>query len=146
MSSQSTLKIGSKKSNSESETKAFGFSLGTQLIAPTVIALYGDLGAGKTTLIKGIASGYANLTENAIQSPTFTLHHIYDGEKPLHHFDLYRLKSPQDFIDRGFEDELFSSSVVIIEWAERIESLLPKNALKITIKDIGPNNRTIEVA
>ena len=146
MSSQNTQKTGLTTSNSPEETKAFGFSLGQSLTSPTIIALYGDLGAGKTTLIKGIASGYASIAEDNIQSPTFTLHHTYSGNKPLHHFDLYRLKTPDDFINRGFEDLLFSDELVLIEWAERIADLLPSHTVKITLKESSPTSRTIEVS
>lgn len=113
-----------------------------QLLAGTVIALTGDLGAGKTHFVKGIASGLGY--EGEVTSPTFTLLHEYlGGRMPLYHLDLYRIQGAQEAIRFGIEDYLPSEGVTIIEWPERIESLLPKNAERWEIRILEDQSREI---
>ena len=102
-----------------------------------VIALIGDLGAGKTTLVKGIASGLLNIDEREVTSPTFTIVQEYSGAMPLYHVDAYRLDSALDLEAVGFEDYIDGNGVTVIEWADRITEALPPETLTISIEQHG---------
>ncbi|MDJ0652456.1 MAG: tRNA (adenosine(37)-N6)-threonylcarbamoyltransferase complex ATPase subunit type 1 TsaE, partial [Simkaniaceae bacterium] len=103
--------------------------------------LIGDLGAGKTTLTKGLASEITGISPHQINSPTFTYLNVYEGIQTLYHFDCYRLKGIDDFLERGF-DEYFGE-LCLVEWPEKIEAVLPKKRLFITIEYDGENKRVI---
>ncbi|MCX6345780.1 MAG: tRNA (adenosine(37)-N6)-threonylcarbamoyltransferase complex ATPase subunit type 1 TsaE [Armatimonadetes bacterium] len=121
------------------ETMALGEALGAKLAAGDVIALFGDLGAGKTTLTKGIAEGM-NLPDD-IHSPTFTLIHEHLGAVPLYHVDLYRLASEDDVESIGIEEYIYGHGVTIIEWADRMKTMLPPERLDIEIRMTGDETR-----
>ena len=123
------------------ETIDLGEKLGRLLAPGDVIALFGDLGAGKTTLTKGIAVGLG-LTAD-IHSPTFTLIHEHPGAVPLYHVDLYRLSSQEEIETLGLEEYIYSDGVTIIEWADRMKSLLPKDRLDITLRMLGDTEREL---
>ena len=128
------------------ETIALGVQLASSLPAGTVVALSGDLGAGKTALTKGIARGLG--VTDTITSPTFTLvneHAARDGRR-LYHVDLYRLDQPQQAVEIGIEEELAPDGWTIIEWAEKLGDVLPANAVRIHIDVVGENERRISVA
>lgn len=116
---------------SEAEMIALGRSLAGQAAPGTVIGLIGPLGGGKTTLVRGFLRGLGY--EGDIQSPTFTLITEYKTTPPVCHADLYRLNSKADIMELGLQDYI-ETHVVIIEWAERAEDLLPKDATIITIE------------
>ena len=120
------------------EMTLFGQEIGDSL--PSIVALYGDLGAGKTTFVKGLAQAVAHIPARAVSSPTFTLLNIYEGKRIVYHFDLYRLKSAEEFIERGLEDYL-SLDIACIEWPERIAHLLPPDTLHIEIAMEGEGRR-----
>jgi len=124
-------------SKSAAETLAFGRQLAASLKPGDVLALSGDLGAGKTCLVKGIAAGLGITQE--VTSPTFTLIHEYP---PLAHVDLYRLESAQGI---GLEDYLEAPWITVIEWAERCESLLPPHTKRIHLTVVDETSRQIEV-
>lgn len=131
---------------STEETMRFGEKIGAQCASGDIICLIGDLATGKTHLTKGIAKGL-NITEH-ITSPTFTIVNEYDGRLKLYHFDVYRVNDPDEIEAIGFDEYIFSEGISIIEWANYIEELIPKEeALYITIskpflhKD---NNNTIQ--
>lgn len=131
--------------NSLEETLRLGERLARELQTGDVVALFGDLGAGKTALIKGIARGLGITQE--VTSPTFTLVHEYAGGRlPLFHIDLYRLDSLEQALAIGIEDYLSGPGVTAIEWSEKIESLLPARATRIRITALDNNVRHIEVA
>lgn len=112
----------------EKETRAFGLSLAQNLSPGAVIGLVGDLGTGKTTLTRYIAEGLGIL--EMIQSPTFTIireHH--GGRLPLYHFDVYRLDDPDDLFELGYEDYFYGDGVTVVEWADKIKDLMPKETL-----------------
>jgi tRNA threonylcarbamoyladenosine biosynthesis protein TsaE len=110
-----------------------------------VLGLFGELGAGKTALVKGIARGLGIMQD--VTSPTFTLIHEYGGGRlPLFHVDLYRLDSVGQALAIGIDDYLNGSGVTVIEWAEKIEPLLPERTRRIRIASLGENARRIEVA
>ena len=113
------------------ETMELGRKLGELLEPGNVVALTGDLGAGKTTLTKGVAVGMG--IKDDIHSPTFTLIHEHHGNKILYHIDLYRLESELDVESLGIEEYIHSNAITFIEWAERMQSLLPKQRLDINI-------------
>ena len=132
------------ETNSVAETIAFGAQLASQLRAGDVLALSGELGAGKTVLIKGIAHGLG--VEREVTSPTFTLIHEYDGGRlPLFHLDLYRLDKMEQALAIGIEEYLLPAGATIIEWAEKIGPLLPENSIRIHIEHISETRRRIRV-
>ncbi len=109
------------------ETVAFGEKIGAALPPNAIVALTGDLGAGKTTFVKGLALGLG--INETVQSPTFVLLNIYQN---LYHFDLYRLSGEKDFISLGFDEYFHKGGVCVFEWPERISSLLPKETIHIS--------------
>lgn len=113
------------------ETIELGRKLGELLEPGDIVALTGDLGAGKTTLTKGVAIGLG--IKDDIHSPTFTLIHEHHGDKTLYHIDLYRLESELDIESLGIEEYIHSDAITFIEWAEIMQSLLPKHRLDINI-------------
>lgn len=130
------------KTTTPEETLRFGEELGKELTPNTVIALQGDLGAGKTTLVKGIARGL-NIEEE-ITSPTFVIISEYPGWLPLYHMDLYRISGIDEFLDLGAEELFYSGGITVIEWSERIRSILPPDCIRITITfDSDPAKRII---
>ena len=133
------------ETRSAEETLKFGEQLATALHHGDVLALSGDLGAGKTVLIKGIARGLG-ITQD-VTSPTFTLVHEYPGGRlPLFHVDLYRLDTIDQALAIGIEEYLNGAGVTAIEWAEKIDPLLPPRATRIRMESIAENVRRIEVA
>jgi tRNA threonylcarbamoyladenosine biosynthesis protein TsaE len=127
------------------ETIALGERLAAGWLAGTVVALSGDLGAGKTALTKGIARGLG--VTDTITSPTFTLvnEHTARGGRRLYHVDLYRLDQPQQAIEIGIEEELAPDGWTVIEWAEKLGDVLPADAVRIHIEIVGENERRITV-
>lgn len=115
--------------SSSEEMKEWGKSVGSLLRPGQVLALFGDLGVGKTTFVQGLALGLG--IEESIQSPTFVYLNQYVGKYPLFHFDLYRLKGAEDFLGMGFHEYFESGGISAVEWPERIESILPPDVLHI---------------
>lgn len=120
------------ETNSAEETVRLGTILGGLLQAGDVITLNGDLGAGKTCFASGVARGL-DITQR-VTSPTFTLINEYNGRLPFYHLDVYRLTSPEELEDLGYEEYFYGSGVTVIEWAERIERYLPNERLDIFIE------------
>jgi tRNA threonylcarbamoyladenosine biosynthesis protein TsaE len=121
--------------------------LGRQLAAELtgVVLLIGNLGAGKTTLTKGIVEGRGAASAEAVSSPTFTLIHQYDGERPVFHIDLYRLDEVREVETLGLEDLFRGSALVLLEWAERFPSLLPAQRTEIRLRVLEDERREIVV-
>ncbi len=113
----------------EEETRQLGIRLAELLKPGDVLALEGDLGAGKTTFAQGIARGLG--VEEAVDSPTFTIIKEYHGRLPFYHMDVYRLESSDE--DLGWDEFFFGDGVTLVEWAGRIEELLPDHAVRITL-------------
>ena len=133
------------ETHSAEETIRFGERLAAELQRGDVLALSGELGAGKTALVKGIALGLGIAQD--VTSPTFTLIHEYAGGRlPLFHIDLYRLGSIGQAVAIGIEDYLDGAGVTVIEWPETIEQLLPEHTTRIRIESLGETARRIEVA
>ena len=95
-----------------------------------ILCLSGDLGSGKTTLVKGIAKGL-KIKESDVVSPTFVLMNIYEGKLPLYHFDFYRLEDIKEIAAIGYDEFLYGTGVAVIEWAERLGELMPKERLEV---------------
>jgi tRNA threonylcarbamoyladenosine biosynthesis protein TsaE len=132
-------------SKNQKQTQEFAGNLARKFDQGKIVALYGDLGAGKTTFVQGFAKGLG--IEKRIISPTFVILRSYVGKKfNFHHIDLYRLDSEQDIIDQGILD-LFDDpkNIIAIEWAEKMEKILPKNLIKITLKYMNEKEREIDV-
>ena len=115
------------------ETDRFGKTLAKELRPGDVLAFYGDIGAGKTTLIKSIVSSFS-YPKSEITSPTFTYLNIYNAKLPIFHFDLYRFENEEEFLQKGFDEYFEANGICLVEWAEKIPSLLPKNTKKIFLK------------
>ena len=128
---------------SEEETFEVGRILGENAFPGQVIAFYGDLGAGKTAMTKGIAAGLG--IRDLVVSPTFTILCSYEGGRmPLHHLDVYRIEDPDEMEEIGLDDCFAAGGVTAIEWAENIEELLPPDTLRITmLYDAAPTGRRI---
>jgi tRNA threonylcarbamoyladenosine biosynthesis protein TsaE len=126
------------------EMHALGKNLMEQSPCTNLFCFFGPLGAGKTTLIKGIAESLG-IPPHHVNSPTFQYLNMYSGRKKLIHFDLWRLKSEKEFFDLGFEEFLSSDVIVCIEWAEKLGEELPEKATKITIRHSSDGGRIVEV-
>lgn len=126
---------GAKHELTLDEMTKWGEALGARLVAPCVVTLAGDLGAGKTTLVQAIARGYG--VRDAVTSPTFALVHEYGAPKSaVFHLDLYRLEGPHQLANLGWEDILASGAVVLIEWPDRAGSELPPAAEEIILAHV----------
>ena len=120
------------QTHSPEETWALAANLANELPPGTVIALHGDLGAGKTCFIQGFAAALG--IDEPITSPTYTIIGEYEGRLPLHHIDLYRLSGPEEALGLGLEEYFDANGITAIEWAERAEGLLPPDLLHIRIE------------
>lgn len=129
---------------SSEDTIALGVKIAELLKPGNIIALYGELGSGKTTLVRGIARGLGVGKEIEITSPTFVLMNVYPGRIPIYHFDLYRLSGAADLYELGFEDYFYTGGLSVIEWAEKAEILIPPDAIRLNLSTIGDNRRRIQ--
>lgn len=131
-------------SNSVEETIAIGEKIASVISSPKVISLYGDLGAGKTHFVKGLAIGLGSFDQ--VTSPTFTIMNEYQGRMPIYHFDMYRLSSAEEAEGLGFA-EFFDKStlrgVSVVEWPENVEGLIPNDSMKITIQKADSDSARI---
>lgn len=127
-------------SNSEAETENLARALADVLEPGTVIALVGNLGAGKTRLVRAICEALG-IDRREVASPTFVLVHEYEGRLPVYHFDTYRLQQPADFLKLGADEYLTSDGVCLIEWADRVADLLPADHLRVEIAATGETSR-----
>jgi tRNA threonylcarbamoyladenosine biosynthesis protein TsaE len=119
--------------NAAEETRAVGRKLGTILGKGDLVALTGELGAGKTCLAQGIAQGLEVPQESYVRSPSFVILNVHQGRSVLYHLDLYRIQGPAELEDLGYREIFYGEGVTVIEWAERITDLLPENHLRIRI-------------
>lgn len=133
-------------SNSPAETKSVAADIVKELNAGSVICMYGDLGAGKTAFVQGMAQALG--IDDHITSPTFTIVNEYYGKMPLYHFDVYRIGCSDEMFEIGFDEYINGDGISVIEWAELIEDILPDEYIKVTIlKDIekGEDYRKIVI-
>jgi tRNA threonylcarbamoyladenosine biosynthesis protein TsaE len=131
---------------SAAETVALGETLAPLLGPPKLVLLRGDLGAGKTTLVKGIAQGFKAASQDDVTSPTFTLVHEYRGPTvTLYHIDLYRVDTPRELETLGIDDLMGENSVLLIEWGEKFARFERERDVEIVLARISENERKIAV-
>lgn len=123
---------------------ALGKKMALMLMDPNVVVLTGELGAGKTVFVKGLAEGVGVKTERVL-SPTFNFVHEYHGDKNLYHFDLYRMSNVSELKEIGWEDYLERDGLVVIEWGEKAASLLPERYYSVSFVILNENEREIDV-
>jgi tRNA threonylcarbamoyladenosine biosynthesis protein TsaE len=135
---------------SAEETVRLGQQLGAALGAGVLVALYGDLGAGKTHLVKGLAAAFG-VPPDEVRSPTFALVHAHDGADPatgdpvpVYHLDAYRLSGEDEMVDLGFEEYAYGEGACFLEWPERVEGLVPGDAVRLRLTHQGADRRRIE--
>jgi len=133
-------------SQSPEQTIALGQRIGRQLHGGEVIAIVGPLGSGKTHLIKGIAVGAGVADRQAVNSPTFVIVNQYEGRFDIYHIDAYRLDSVAEFEMLGFDDLCYPESIVLIEWADKVEAAIgDADPIRIDLCHNGPKTRTIHI-
>ena len=125
----------------ETETLALAHDFAQTLRAGIVVALTGDLGSGKTVFARGIVQALG--IDGKVPSPTFTLINEYNGTIPLYHMDLYRLNSIREIEDIGVVDYFYGDGICLIEWAEKLENLLPEDAVFVSFRQIDETSREI---
>ena len=130
-------------SRSEAQTEAIGEQFAKKLADGTVVAMYGDLGAGKTAFVRGMARGMG-LT-NRVSSPTFTIVNEYCGERELIHFDMYRLNDSDELFDIGWEDYLARGAVCAVEWSEKVDDAFYGDETIVHIEKLGDTERKITI-
>jgi tRNA threonylcarbamoyladenosine biosynthesis protein TsaE len=133
--------------NSPEETIALGRELASQLAPPKIVVLRGDLGAGKTTLVKGIAEGFQAASHDDVTSPTFTLIHEYRGPAvTLYHIDLYRIDTARELDTLALDDLMTDNSILLIEWGEKFARFQRERDVEIAIERVSENKRTMKIA
>ncbi len=135
------------QTHSPEETTRLGRKLAADLRPGTVVLLRGDLGAGKTTLVKGIAEGFGAARAEDVTSPTFTLIHEYRGpEATLYHIDLYRIDTQRELDTLALDDLMTEKSVLLIEWGEKFERFAKERDVEIAIEHRGGDERLVKIA
>lgn len=129
---------------SAEETRALGALLGSLLVPGVVVALYGDLGTGKTVFVQGVVRGLG--FEGYVSSPSFVIVNEYDARLPVFHIDLYRTEGPDPLAGVDYREFLWSDGVALVEWAERAGALLPEDRLDVTIRAEDRSTRELDVA
>jgi tRNA threonylcarbamoyladenosine biosynthesis protein TsaE len=132
--------------HSPEETIGLGRSLAASLAPPKLVLLRGDLGAGKTTLVKGIAEGFQAAAQEHVTSPTFTLVHEYRGPSVnVYHIDLYRVDTPRQLETLGIDDLVAENSILLIEWGEKFVRFVRERDVEISLERVGENERRVKV-
>jgi len=132
--------------HSAEETIALGRELAAALTPPKLVILRGDLGAGKTTLVKGIAEGFQAASQEQVTSPTFTLIHEYRGASAnLYHIDLYRVDTPRELETLGLDDLFAENSILLIEWGEKFPRFQRQRDVELALERVGENDRKIQM-
>ena len=136
---------GIYRTHSGEETVALGEKLAARFPPGSVVLLIGNLGAGKTTLAKGIAKGLGAAEPEEVTSPTYTLIHEFGDPVRLYHVDLYRLDEARQAASLGLEELFDSGAVVLIEWGERFREQMPESCIEVRLRRLGDEEREIEV-
>ena len=131
-------------SKNQKETIKLGERLGRLLSEGNIVALTGQLGAGKTTFIKGVAKGLGVKGSKYVNSPSFVIVKEYKGRLPLYHFDVYRLEDPLALDTVGYQEYFYGKGATMIEWADKIKQLLPEEYLELALSLKGPDEREIK--
>lgn len=129
--------------HNEKETEAAGAELAERLAPGSVVAMYGDLGAGKTAFVRGMSRGLG--INFPVSSPTFTVVNEYPGKVPLFHFDMYRLGSADELFDIGWDDYLERGGICAVEWSENVEEAFEPGTVKVLIRKLSENEREISM-
>ncbi|NCB51148.1 MAG: tRNA (adenosine(37)-N6)-threonylcarbamoyltransferase complex ATPase subunit type 1 TsaE [Clostridia bacterium] len=129
--------------NSESETEKLGENFAASLPDGSVVAMYGELGAGKTAFVRGMAMGMG--LNCHVSSPTFTIVNEYNGPRTLIHFDMYRLNSPDELFDIGWDDYLARNAVCAVEWSENVEAAFLGDEITVRFEKLSDNSRRITI-
>ena len=132
-------------SHSEVETRELARKLAASFVPGDVIVLVGPLGAGKTVFVKGLVEG-CGLDISRVHSPSFTMVNEYPGERPLYHFDLYRIEDLHELIEMGYDDYLSRDGVVVIEWGEKAAELLPSRYYRVEFEIKSEGERGIDIS
>jgi tRNA threonylcarbamoyladenosine biosynthesis protein TsaE len=133
--------------HSPEETVDLGRKLAAMLEPPKLVLLRGDLGAGKTTLVKGIAEAFHAATQEDVTSPTFTLVHEYRGpQASLYHIDLYRVDTPRELETLGLDDLISEKSILLIEWGEKFPRFRDERDVEIALERVSENERKVTVS
>lgn len=130
------------RSDSPEQTHAWGVRLGQLLQPGDFVGLVGDLGAGKTHLVRGVAEG-AGVSRSEVASPTFAIVYPYRGRLPLYHADLYRLADYDELYATGFLDLMTGDGAMLVEWLDRIPEAAPREYLRLTLRDVGEESREL---
>ena len=133
------------RTRSDEETAAVGAAIAERLMPPAVVMLIGDLGAGKTTLAKGLVAALGAAPAEDVLSPTFSLVHEYKGDPKVYHLDLYRLETVPEIETLGLEDLWDQHAVVIIEWGEKFDLALPGDRIEVHLEHLGGDSRSIRL-
>jgi tRNA threonylcarbamoyladenosine biosynthesis protein TsaE len=133
------------RTESEEETIRLGEKLGAELPPRATVLLIGDLGAGKTTLAKGLVRGLGAGNPEEVSSPTFTLIHEYSGTRKVYHIDLYRIEEARELDSLGLDEIFEREAVVLIEWGERFLERMPADHIQIWLEELDADARRIEV-
>ena len=134
------------KTTGPEDTEALGEALGRWLEPGDWVGLNGDLGAGKTCLVRGLAAGMQVPPECPVTSPTFTLMNVYDGRFPVYHLDLYRLTSEDDLEAIGYYDLFVDEGAVLVEWSERIQSSAPTHFMHLLLTQLSEEERSLRLS
>lgn len=130
---------------SESDTFELGYSIGLKLKPGVILALFGELGTGKTSFTKGVVASFCEIDPLQVHSPTFTYLNIYKGKETIYHFDLYRIYDVDEFFNMGFDEYFFAGGVCCIEWSERIEKFLPKRCVRLYFEHLSEHERKVTI-
>ena len=131
--------------HSPEETMNLGRELAKEVEPPCLVLLEGELGSGKTTLVKGILASLASVPEDEVTSPSFTLVHEYGPEGKIYHVDLYRIEGARDLATLGLDDLLAQDATILIEWGEKFGEDVPRPCVRIQLEHVGPDERRITV-
>jgi tRNA threonylcarbamoyladenosine biosynthesis protein TsaE len=132
-------------SHSEAQTRELARKLAASFLPGDVVVLIGPLGAGKTVFVRGLVEG-RGLDINRVHSPSFTIVNEYPGEKPLYHFDLYRLNDLGELIEIGYDDYLSRDGVVVIEWGDKAIEVLPEQYYRVEFGIVSEGERDIDIS
>jgi tRNA threonylcarbamoyladenosine biosynthesis protein TsaE len=142
---RSKKKVLTFQSDSSQMTMNLGRAFAAYFQAGDIVCLFGDLGSGKTTFVKGVAKGL-KVPHKKVHSPSFTLMNVYPGKLPVYHIDLYRLEDPQHILGLGYEEFVYGEGIALVEWPERFGPFMPSEYIKIEFQHIDQDHRRIQVS
>lgn len=129
---------------SDKETMKIGEDFAKKLKSGDTVAFFGELGSGKTTMIKGICKAFG--VDKGVKSPSFVFLRIYKGKVSLYHFDFYRLKRKEELINAGFDEFFYEKGIIMLEWADRVKELLPVSRFDVCLSILSETERKIDIS